>query len=653
MKEKPLRKLALIFMDIIWGVCSVYVSFYIVLGNHFDWVDSISGAFLPILAVTIAALIIVNLIFNLYSYKWEYASIKEMIRIIFAQVIFNSALIILSRIFVSQVPFRIHIIFAVLITMGIMAIRMSYRILRYLQHEYIRSRGGIGGRIVVIGAGEAGAMLVNDINHNPERGQVVALIDDDTEKHNASYNGVRVMGSTEDIFEICENVDATEIIISLPSAESIVIKKILRKCVETQCRISIMPSVRDIMGGEASMAQLRSVEAEDLLGRDPVDLDVKSIAGYITGKTILVTGAGGSIGSELCRQIIQYDPKCLVLFDIYENSVFELRHELRRRHIERDIEVVIGSVRDSKRLDVVFNNFKPEIVFHAAAHKHVPLMEFSPGEAVKNNIFGTFNTAKMADKHKVERFVMISTDKAVNPTNIMGATKRIAEMIVSATNSHSSTEFTAVRFGNVLGSNGSVIPLFKKQIAQGGPVTVTHPDITRYFMTIPEAAQLVLQAGGLADEGTIFVLDMGDMVKIDDLARDLIRLSGLIPGEDIKIIYTGLRPGEKMYEELLLNREQLEHTKFEKIFIGKADYYEYSHLKKQLSELAEILDKDDGKVVEYVKSMVPEFGITNIEKNDDDEAMKIYHIKKKNKEKNINVNQEDIDVKNEKIEIIN
>jgi FlaA1/EpsC-like NDP-sugar epimerase len=343
---------------------------------------------------------------------------------------------------------------------------------------------------------------------------------------------------------------------------------------------------------------------------------------------VLVTGAGGSIGSELCRQISQYDPKVLILFDIYENSVFELRHELRRKHIEQDIEVVIGSVRDSKRLDLVFNQYKPQIVFHAAAHKHVPLMEFSPGEAVKNNIFGTFNTASMADKHGAERFVMISTDKAVNPTNVMGATKRVAEMIVSAINSRSRTEFTAVRFGNVLGSNGSVIPLFKKQIEEGGPVTVTHPDITRYFMTIPEAAQLVLQAGGLADAGTIFVLDMGDMVKIDDLARDLIKLSGLVPGEDIKIVYTGLRPGEKMYEELLLNREQLEQTKFEKIFIGKADFYEYSHLKKQLDGLKALLDGDDGKVIEYIKSMVPEYGVPkNENKEEDDSVVKIYNLK--------------------------
>jgi FlaA1/EpsC-like NDP-sugar epimerase len=393
----------------------------------------------------------------------------------------------------------------------------------------------------------------------------------------------------------------------------------------------MMPSVKDIMGGEASVAQLRSVEPEDLLGRDPIDLDVKSIAGYITDKTILVTGAGGSIGSELCRQIAQYDPKCLVLFDIYENSVFELRHELRRKHVKRDIEVVIGSVRDKKRLDVVFNHFKPQIVFHAAAHKHVPLMEFSPGEAVKNNVFGTFNTATMADKHGVERFVMISTDKAVNPTNIMGATKRIAEMVVSAINARSTTEYTAVRFGNVLGSIGSGIPLFKRQIALGGPVTVTHPDITRYFMTIPEASQLVLQAGGMAEKGTIFILDMGDMVKIDDLARDLIRLSGFIPGEDIKIVYTGLRPGEKMYEELLHDRENLGKTQFEKIFIGKADFYEYSHLKRQLDEMRLLLDGDDGKVVEYIKSMVPEFGIT--QKKDNEDNVKIYHLKNRQRDK--------------------
>ena len=641
MFEKMLRKLALVFMDAVWAVFSIYISFYIIWGPHIKsgenegWSDAILGAFIPVIFVTIAIIVAVHFVFRLYGLKWQYASIKEMLRVFLAQVVINVALLIVSRIVLENlISFRIHIIFAVLFAMGIMAIRMSYRILRYLQHEYIRNRGGIGGRIVIVGAGEAGTMLLQDINNNPERGHVVALVDDDTEKHNASINGVRVMGGTDDIAEICENVDATEIIISLPSADSYLIKQILKKCIQTQCRISIMPSVRDIIGGEAGVRQLRSVEAEDLLGRDPVDLDVRSIAGYITEKTVLVTGAGGSIGSELCRQIAQYDPKVLVLFDIYENSVFDLRHELRRRHIERDIEVVIGSVRDPKRLDIVFNQYKPQIVFHAAAHKHVPLMEFSPGEAVKNNIFGTFNTAMAADRHGVERFVMISTDKAVNPTNIMGATKRVAEMIVSAVNAKSKTEFTAVRFGNVLGSNGSVIPLFKKQIAQGGPVTVTHPDITRYFMTIPEAAQLVLQAGGLAEEGTIFVLDMGDMVKIDDLARDLIKLSGLTPGEDIKIVYTGLRPGEKMYEELLLNREQLEQTKFEKIFIGKADFYEYGHLMAQLDKLKTLLDGDDGKVIEYIKSMVPEYGVPKSEsKEEDDSVVKIYSMKNHRKRK--------------------
>jgi FlaA1/EpsC-like NDP-sugar epimerase len=635
MFEKLLRKLALVFMDAVWAVFSVYVSFYVILGPHMKtgafegWSDAVLAAFLPALAVTVVIIVAIHFAFRLYGLRWQYASIKEMLRVFLAQVVLNLVLLFASRVILKDIiPFRVHIIFAVLFAMGIMVIRMSYRVLRYLQHEYIRNRGGIGGRIVIIGAGEAGSMLVREINDNPERGQVVAMVDDDAEKHNASINGVRVMGGTDEIIEICENVDATEIIISLPSAESYTIKQILNKCIKTQCRISIMPSVRDIISGEAGVRQLRPVEPEDLLGRDPVDLDVRSIAGYITEKTVLVTGAGGSIGSELCRQISQYDPKVLILFDIYENSVFELRHELRRKHIEQDIEVVIGSVRDSKRLDLVFNQYKPQIVFHAAAHKHVPLMEFSPGEAVKNNIFGTFNTASMADKHGAERFVMISTDKAVNPTNVMGATKRVAEMIVSAINSRSRTEFTAVRFGNVLGSNGSVIPLFKKQIEEGGPVTVTHPDITRYFMTIPEAAQLVLQAGGLADAGTIFVLDMGDMVKIDDLARDLIKLSGLVPGEDIKIVYTGLRPGEKMYEELLLNREQLEQTKFEKIFIGKADFYEYSHLKKQLDGLKALLDGDDGKVIEYIKSMVPEYGVPkNENKEEDDSVVKIYNLK--------------------------
>jgi len=632
MYEKVIRKLMMGAADALWCVASLYISFYLTMGSHLDWPYNIANIFYNIMIVTVILMWVVNIFGKLYKIRWEFASIREMLRVVTVIAVYAVLLIVIGRIFAKQVLIRLYPIFVVIYGIGIMTIRLSYRLMRYLQAEYIRSRGGEGGRILIVGAGEAGRLLLLEVTRNPERGSVLGFIDDDKDKEGTSVRGIRVLGTTEQIPEICENTDATEIMIALPSESSITLKRILNICTRTTCKILIMPSINEMTHSAQAVTQLRSVEPEDLLGRAPVDLDVESISGYLSQKTVLVTGAGGSIGSELCRQIAGYNPKCLVLLDIYENSVFELRHELRRRFVEQEIEVVIASVRDRARMDVVFNRFRPEIVFHAAAHKHVPLMEFSPGEAVKNNIFGTLNVAEMADKHGAERFVMISTDKAVNPTNVMGATKRVAEMVVNAVNAKSATEYTAVRFGNVLGSNGSVIPLFKKQIEAGGPVTVTHPDITRYFMTIPEAAQLVLQAGGLIDKGGLFVLDMGEMVKIDDLARNLIRLSGLVPGQDIKIVYTGLRPGEKMYEELLLNREELQDTPYKKIFIAKADFYEYDHLMKQLNELRELLDGDDGKIVEALRRMVPEFGIEHAAPAEEEkEPVKIYRMKNRQK----------------------
>ncbi len=422
-----------------------------------------------------------------------------------------------------------------------------------------------------MGAGQAGSMVIKEMKENKHIGYLpIAVVDDDKAKIRTSIHGVPVLGGRDKIKEtvIKENID--EIIIALPSAPKSEIRKIVELCKDTKSKLKTLPGVYEIIDGKVSLKAIRDVNLEDLLGRDEIELHTEEIAGYIKDETILITGGGGSIGSELCRQIAVYNPKQLIIFDIYENNAYELENELKTHYKNSiDIHVAIGSVRDQERLRQVFIKFKPGVVFHAAAHKHVPLMELNPSESVKNNVFGTLNLALISEKFKVKKFVLISTDKAVNPTNMMGATKRLAEMIVQAIDKRCGTEFVAVRFGNVLASNGSVIPLFKKQIAQGGPVTVTHPDITRYFMTIPEAAQLVIQAGAMAKGGEIFVLDMGQPIKIVDLARDLIRLSGFEPDKDIKIEFVGLRPGEKLYEELMLKEEGIQSTSHESIFIAK------------------------------------------------------------------------------------
>jgi FlaA1/EpsC-like NDP-sugar epimerase len=422
-------------------------------------------------------------------------------------------------------------------------------------------------------------------------------------------NGIPVLGGVEDIEDIVDKKNIDEIIIAIPSAKPALINEIYEKCSSTECKVKILPSMSQIIDGTIMLKKIKDIDIEDLLGREPVKVDLDDIAKYIGGKVILVTGGGGSIGSELCRQIASFGPKKLLMLDIYENNLYDIHNELTAKFPELDIFPIIASIRDMDRLDEIFKRFKPAIVFHAAAHKHVPLMEDHPEEAIKNNVFGTRNVAICADKYGCERFVLISTDKAVNPTNVMGATKRIAEMIIQALNAKSKTEFVAVRFGNVLGSNGSVIPLFRKQIEQGGPVTVTHPDVTRFFMTIPEAVQLVIQAGAMAAGGEIFVLDMGKPVKILDLAKKLIRLSGFEPYEDIDIEITGLRPGEKLYEELLLNEEGLKATKHDKIFVAKPVFTDYELLERELEILRQKVYKPStvDEIKEYVQVLVPTY----------------------------------------------
>ena len=420
-------------------------------------------------------------------------------------------------------------------------------------------------------------------------------------------NGVPIVGGKSSIVENVKKYDVSEIYIAIPSATVQQRKEIIEICKDTGCKLKILPGIYQLINNEVSISKLKNVEIEDLLGREPIQVNIKQIASYVQNKIVMVTGGGGSIGSELCRQIAANQPKQLIIVDIYENNAYDIQMELKEKYPQLDLQVRIASIRDEKKMDCLFNEFRPELVYHAAAHKHVPLMEDSPNEAVKNNVFGTLNLVKAADKYHVKRFVQISTDKAVNPTNIMGATKRMCEMIIQTYDKHSQTDFTAVRFGNVLGSNGSVIPLFKKQIAHGGPVTVTDKNIIRYFMTIPEAVSLVIQAGIYAHGGEIFVLDMGKPMKIDDLARNLIKLSGYTPDVDIPIVYTGLRPGEKLYEELLMGEEGLQKTENSSVFIGHPIELDEEKFFKQLTELHHMVENEEDHVKEKVREIIPTY----------------------------------------------
>ena len=507
---------------------------------------------------------------KLYRSVWRFVSYNELMRVGIATLLSAVVYAVLTCVFFERLPILFYLGGFMIQFLAMAGIRFSYRAIRIFT-GFCRARSDSElTRVMIVGAGEAGRMLLREISVEvPKTSVVCCIVDDNPNKRNRIMNNVRIEGSRHDIVYLVKKHHIDRIIIAMPSAGSEEHKAVLDICKETGCELKTLPRISEILNGRASLSQLRDVSVEELLGRDPIEADMSEIAEYIHGKTVLVTGGGGSIGSELARQIASYGPERLVLFDIYENSIYSIQQELRWHHPELQLDVMIGSVRDKRRVRQVMERFRPDIVYHAAAHKHVPLMEDSPNEAIKNNVLGTYVTSKAAAEYGVRKFVLISTDKAVNPTNIMGASKRLCEMVVQEMDRQSAgTSFVAVRFGNVLGSNGSVIPLFKRQIAAGGPVTVTHPEITRFFMTIPEAVSLVLQAGAYATGGEIFVLDMGQPVKIDDLARNLIFLSGHIPDGDIKIKYTGLRPGEKLYEELLMSEEGLQKTANKKIFIG-------------------------------------------------------------------------------------
>ncbi len=543
---------------------------------------------------------------RLYHSLWEYASSAELIRIAAAAAV--SALRYMAGSYlINLAMFRsFGVIYLLILAAFIGTLRMSYRLLRGV----LRGSGAGKKRTMIIGGGAAGAMVIRELLLSEKsENRVVCVADDNPAKIGTYLRGVRIAGTTEEIPDLVERHRIEEIIFAIPSASRSERARILGICRETGCRLRTLPGIYQIANGDVSIQSIREVDIEDLLGRDIVQIDVDEVARFIEGKTVLITGGGGSIGSELCRLAAAQNPQRLIVFDIYENNAYDLQMELRRKYPNLDLVVLIGSVRDAARMDSVFDQYRPDLVFHAAAHKHVPLMEVSPFEAIKNNVFGTLNTAKAAAKYGVSRFVLISTDKAVNPTNVMGASKRMCEMIVQMMNDRSATEYVAVRFGNVLGSAGSVIPLFRRQIAEGGPVTVTDKRIIRYFMTIPEAVQLIFQAGAYAHGGEIFVLDMGDPVRINDLARNMIRLSGLEPDVDIPIVYTGLRPGEKLYEELLLSGEGMEKTKNDLIFIGHEMPFDYALFEEQLDQLHRLSEPDGTNDIlrRVVREIVPSY----------------------------------------------
>lgn len=545
---------------------------------------------------------------KIYKNLYKYASITEVMNITFAVGVANALAISYLTFFHAVLPRSVYIIVVMLDIMLIGGSRMMARVLLKVKSTHHDIQGA-AKRVLVIGGGDAGAMIIRELkNHSNLRSKPVAIIDDNPLKEGTHINGVPIVGQREDIISVVRKKKVDEIIIAIPSAKRSTIKEIVNECKRTKVKIRIVPGMYELIGGTVNIQSVRDIDIKDILGRDEVNLDNKSIADYLNGKVVMVTGGGGSIGSELSRQIASFGPKALILLDIYENGVFALQNELLKLHPDLDLTIKIGSVRDRERIHKIMQELKPDVVFHAAAHKHVPLMEANPQAAVKNNVIGTLNVAQAAHKASVKRFVMISTDKAVNPTNIMGATKRLCEMIIQSMDKVSSTEYVAVRFGNVLGSNGSVVPTFKKQVSEGGPVTVTHPEITRYFMTIPEASQLVLQAGSMAQGGEIFILDMGEPVKIVNLAEDVIRLSGYEPYEDIPIVFTGLRPGEKLYEELLMDEEGIRDTAHDKIHVGQPMDINHQALVTKIREFeASIQTLDDETIKAKMQEFVPTY----------------------------------------------
>lgn len=631
-----------------YDIMAINISYFVALWIRFDGVFTAIPTeyfdpyvyFIPI--YTVISLIIFYFV-RMYHSVWEYVSVRELMRAALGSLTASAVHIILITVIFGRMPLSYYLWGTCFQLLLLLAARFSYRIFSAAPQLFGTDTGAQSyHRVMIIGAGDAGRMLLENIQKTrANKDRVICMIDDSPEKQNRYFDGVQIVGGRDDILHSVEKYNIDRIYIAMPSASKENIRDIVNICKETGCETKTLPDFYQYVNSGITAGALKDVSVEDLLGREPIDADMKEVYDLIKGKTILVTGGGGSIGSELCRQVAAHKPERLIIFDIYENNAYTIQQELRDKYPEMKLEVLIGSVRDSRRLDCVFKRFHPDIVYHAAAHKHVPLMEDSPCEAIKNNVIGTYKTAYAAMVNNCDRFVLISTDKAVNPTNIMGASKRLCEMVIQAFDrkikenrqreiprmfthleeegalysdgvpENVRTEFVAVRFGNVLGSNGSVVPLFKRQIEKGGPVTVTHPEIIRYFMTIPEAVSLVLLAGAYAHGGEIFVLDMGSPVKIDTLARNLIKLSGLKPDVDIKIEYTGLRPGEKLYEEKLMEEEGLQTTPNKLIHIGNPVQFDTDLFQKQLDELMLAAYENNPDITEKVKEMVTTYKTGN------------------------------------------
>ena len=620
--EKYLPRSKTVRMRILWGydMAMVWICACLALGLRFD----LSLSSVPIEYARevwkygLLQMAVVSLVFyagHLYAIMWGVSGIREMMQVLLACLVAALAQSVGILLLDARMPRSYYMLWFVLMAGAAISGRVSFQVLQKITDRINRFlEKNIPPRVMIIGAGKAGTLILKEMKASERvHGYPVCIIDDDKDKQGRVIDGVSIMGSRRDIARLVREKGIDEIYVAIPTAPPEDIRDILKICQGTGCQVKILPGVYQLMNGEVTISRLRKVEIEDLLGREPVNVNLDEIMGYVKGKVVLVTGGGGSIGSELCRQLALHKVKQLIIFDIYENNAYEIQQELKRKYPRLDLVVLIGSVRNTNRLDYLFRTYRPDIVYHAAAHKHVPLMEDSPNEAIKNNVLGTYKTARAAIKYKAQRFILISTDKAVNPTNIMGASKRLCEMVVQMSNQKSSTEFVAVRFGNVLGSNGSVIPLFKQQIENGGSVTVTHKDIIRYFMTIPEAVSLVIQAGAYAKGGEIFVLNMGNPVRILDMAENLIRLSGYEPYKDIDICFTGLRPGEKLYEELLMDEEGLQKTVNDRIFIGKPIDMDYDRFEKGLQRLGEAALSETADVRELVHDLVPEYHYKNMD----------------------------------------
>ncbi|MFV9510486.1 polysaccharide biosynthesis protein [Tepidibacillus sp. LV47] len=607
MNSKQKRTIILILIDIALISLSVLWAYLL----RFEYsVPSFYWQFVPYAALSYALLtVLIYHWYHLYKKIWAYVSVGELYTLIKANVISTAVLLITNHIVQISVgkniiPRSIFLISFFIMTLAIGGSRLAWRL--FHDRFFLGDLKEGDRRTLVVGAGDAGALVIKELR-NTTHFYPVAMIDDDPEKLGLEILGVPIVGNRNDIPRIVKQLKVQDIIIAMPSVSRQELRKIIDICKTTGAQVKILPaSVKDILEGKLSV-KIRDVSVEDLLGRDPVKVDLEEISDYLKGRVVLVTGAGGSIGSELSRQIARFHPKQLLLLGHGENSIYSIEMELRNKYPDLELEPIIADIQDKSRIEMIFRKYRPQVVFHAAAHKHVPLMEKNPSEAIKNNVFGTKNIAEAAHDFGAERFVLISTDKAVNPTSVMGTTKRIAEMFIQSLDKVSQTKFAAVRFGNVLGSRGSVVPLFKKQIEQGGPVTVTHPEMVRFFMTIPEAVQLVIQAGAMAKGGEIFILDMGNPVKIVDLAKDLIRLSGLRVDEDIKIKYTGIRPGEKLYEEILTKEEGARNTKHDRIFIAKPTDIDYAQMNEKITQLVDVLDNDDDTIKQKLKEIVPTY----------------------------------------------